>query len=204
MEGNPRNQLQPQPRIVGQVAADPTAASRMRFFRSLHFSTFNRRSRLGRDCRIDLSRSYREGPDPVGSADSDLVGTVKLCGSFPSPYSNFQFLFSSFVCACRTLRFSGRGCCPFLISIFHFLVSPAPLLHFRPCMFRRDGVIYMGILQSPQHSIPPLPLRRLYLRAGDFLSAGKRGWERPSSNASGGGGFQSSPGRSRTLKICEH
>src|SRR6267378_7033552 len=27
---------------------------------------------------------------------------------------------------------------------------------------------------------PPLPLRRLYLRAGDFRTAGRRGWRQPS------------------------
>ncbi len=49
------------------------------------------------------------------------------------------------------------------------------VLPLSPCTFRRDGVLCVRILSPLQQSIPPLPVRRLYLRAGDFHSAGGRG-----------------------------
>src|SRR5439155_1784724 len=85
MEGDASDQLQPQPRTVGEVAADPS--------------------------------TQRE-----------------FCRGLPCPNSSLM----------------GLSLVPFLISSFHFQIRS-----------------------------PPLPLRRLYSRTGDFHSATVRGWRLP-------------------------
>jgi len=63
-----------------------------------------------------------------------------------------------------------------------FFFQPLNLVIFflfplRPWMFGNDCVLRVRIpLPRWLPARPPLPLRRLYLRAGDFHSAGRRGW----------------------------
>src|SRR6266704_393436 len=58
-------------------------------------------------------------------------------------------------------------------------------------MFRTSRILRVRIL-SPRWPLvrPPLPLRRLYLRAGDFHSAGRRGWRHPSRGTAVDGEFE--------------
>jgi hypothetical protein len=72
-----------------------------------------------------------------------------------------------------------RHCFFVAIRIWYHFHSPP-----HPWMFRTGGVLRVRNL-SPRRPLvrPPLPLRRLYLRAGDFHSAGRRGWRQPSRRA---------------------
>src|SRR6266480_1888609 len=48
-------------------------------------------------------------------------------------------------------------------------------------MFRTSRILRVRILSPRWPPVrPPLPLRRLYLRAGDIHSVGRRGWRQPS------------------------
>ena len=81
-----------------------------------------------------------------------------------------------------------------LFSNFYFLVSPVSFL-------AHTGLI--PAFASPRFralNVLPLPVRRLYLRTGDFHSKGKRGW-RAAQQRERAGGIRAVPGRIRVRRI---